>query len=134
MKSKFFKALTAFVVCLTTAFGAIACGEESVESQVSGGVQPLSVAELGEGFDAKYLPDMASISARQLSGKIDVCLDFEGTQAGWTALAKEYERLHDGSVSVKVNTTYAGSTYSDKLNSELTSQKTDWDIVEGNLG
>ena len=50
--------------------------------------QPLSVQELGEGFNAAYLPDVSSIN--QLSGKIDVCLDFEGTQSGWRALANEY--------------------------------------------
>ena len=133
MKRKIFSALTAFAVCLTTAFGFVACGEDQSESSV-GDVQPLTLEQLGEGFNEKYLPDMDAISSRQLSGKVDVCLDFEGTQSGWQALAREYERLHGGSVIVSVNTTYAGSTYSDKLNSELTNQKTEWDIVEGNLG
>lgn len=139
MKRKIFSAIIAFVVCMTTAFGLVACGEEESvssgesvfesESQVSG-IQPLTL----EGFNSAYLPDMEAITARQLSGQVDVCLDFEGTQAGWQALAKEYERLHGGSVIVKVNTTYAGSTYSDKLNEQLTASKTEWDIVEGNLG
>lgn len=134
MKRKIFSALTAIAVCLTTAFGFVACGEPESESSLSGGVQPLTLEQLGEGFNAKYMPDMNAITSRQLSGKIDVCLDFEGTQTGWQALAKEYERLHEGSVIVNVNTTYAGSTYSDKLNQELTNNKTEWDIVEGNLG
>ena len=94
--------------------------------------KPLSVSELGAGFKEKYLPNTKSI--RALTGKIDVCLDFEGTQTGWQALADEYERLQGGGVTVNVNTTYAGSTYSDRLNEELTNPDTDWDIVEGNLG
>ena len=113
--------------------------ESEVESEPSTDVipdgmitaKPLSVAELGEGFNANYLPDTTKIQAR--TGKIDVCLDFEGTQAGWQALAREYERLQGGGVTVNVNTTYAGSTYADKLNAELSATKTDWDIVEGNL-
>ena len=94
--------------------------------------KPLSVQELGEGFNAAYLPDTSKIT--QFSGKIDVCLDFEGTQSGWRALAKEYKRLQGNAVEVNINTNYAGSSYGQKLNSELTNTNTDWDIVEGNLG
>ena len=58
--------------------------ESEVESEPSTDVipdgmitaKPLSVAELGEGFNAMYLPDTTKIQAR--TGKIDVCLDFEG--------------------------------------------------------
>lgn len=109
--------------------------ESSPSEEVPKGMitaKPLSLEELGAGFDSKYLPDTRSI--RALTGKIDVCLDFEGTQAGWEALADEYERLQGGGVQVNINSTYAGSTYADKLNTELTSPTTDWDIVEGNLG
>ena len=93
---------------------------------------PLTKAELGESFNEKYLPDTDSI--RALTGSIDVCLDFEGTQDGWKALAKEYERLQGGGVKVNIDVTVAGSSYSDKLNSELQKAETTWDIVEGNLG
>ena len=85
-----------------------------------------------DGFNSAYLPDTSSIN--QLSGKIDVCLDFEGTQSGWRALADEYKRLQGGAVEVKINTNFAGSSYAQNLNSELTNPNTDWDIVEGNLG
>ncbi len=94
--------------------------------------QPLSVNDLGAGFNADYLPDVSSI--KQYSGKVDVCLDFEGTQSGWRALKDEYERLQGGAVQVNINTQYAGSSYSQNLNSELVNPNTDWDIVEGNLG
>ena len=94
--------------------------------------QPLSVQELGEGFNEAYLPDVSSIN--QYSGKIDVWLDFEGTQSGWRALADEYKRLQGGAVEVNINTTLSGSEYSKRLNTELTNTNTDWDIVEGNLG
>ena len=94
--------------------------------------QALSLAELGEGFNANYLPDTSKIT--QFSGKIDVCLDFEGTQSGWRALAAEYKRLQGGAVEVNINTNFVGSSYSQNLNTQLNNLNTDWDIVEGNLG
>ena len=147
MKKKLISSISALLMCCSTLFGAVSCGgttgttskgESEVTSEstdVPKGMitaSPLSLEELGEGFDARYLPDTTQI--RALTGKIDVCLDFEGTQAGWQALADEYERLQGGGVQVNVNTTYAGSVYADKLNTELTASSTDWDIVEGNLG
>ncbi len=134
-------AYLALTVACTSLFascgGSSAGGTES--SSTSGGnngnmisAQPLSLQELGEGFNSAYLPDVSSIN--QFSGKIDVCLDFEGTQSGWRALANEYKRLQGGAVEVNINTNYAGSSYGQKLNSELTNLNTDWDIVEGNLG
>ena len=141
MKKKLISSISALLLCCSTILGAASCGKgkgDGESSASNGGVKgmitakPLTVKELGEGFDSKYLPDTTKIQAR--TGKIDVCLDFEGTQAGWQELAKEYERLQGGGVKVNVNTTYAGSTYADKLNAELTASSTDWDIVEGNLG
>ena len=85
-------------------------------------VAPLGANELGDGFNADYLPDASNI--KQRTGRIDVCLDFEGTQEGWKALAREYERLHDGGVTVNVNTNYSGSTYSETLNYELQNTNT----------
>ena len=141
MKKKLISSISAFLLCCTTVFGAVSCGKDKKGSGTgagNGGVKgmitakPLSVAELGAGFNADYLPDTTKIQAR--TGKIDVCLDFEGTQAGWQALAAEYERLQGGGVKVNLNKTYAGTTYEDKLNAELSASSTDWDIVEGNLG
>ena len=127
------KKAIALATCCTTLFSIAACGggEGGGKSGMIS-TKPLTVAELGEGFNAKYLPDASSI--RQFSGKIDVCLDFEGTQDGWRALAKEYERLQDGGVKVNINTNFAGTSYTENLRTELTSVSTDWDIVEGNLG
>ena len=133
MNTKNMKKAIALATCCTTLFSIAACGGgESGGKSGMISTKPLTVAELGEGFNAKYLPDASSI--RQFSGKIDVCLDFEGTQDGWRALAKEYERLQDGGVKVNINTNFAGTSYTENLRTELTSVSTDWDIVEGNLG
>ena len=131
MKKNVLGKLVALLTCFTTAFGVTACfGDDEDSSGAS--AAPLTAAELGAGFDEKYIPDMSAV--KQLSGKVDVALDFEGTQAGWEALADEYERLHGGSVVVNINKEFSGSRYSERLNAELKNTKTDWDIVEGNLG
>lgn len=136
MKKKFLSAI-ALMTCFTSIFSMGACnfgggGDSSTTDSGSNGnhitVDPLNL----EGFDSTFLPHKQSI--KQYSGKIDVALDFEGTQKGWEALAEEYERLQGGGVDVNVITTYSGSTYTSRLNTELTNTKTDWDIVEGNLG
>ena len=145
MKKKLFSAI-ALLTCFTSVFSMAACnlggtgngGNGGTSDSGNGGnggtitVDPLTAAELGEGFNETYLPDKASI--KQYSGKIDIALDFEGTVSGWDALAAEYERLQGGGVDVNVIKTYSGSTYTGKLNNELNNAQTDWDIVEGNLG
>ena len=130
MKKKILSSVCALVLCMASLSGVVSCKKKGVKGMIT--AKPLTVAELGAGFDAKYLPDTDSI--RALTGNIDVCLDFEGTQSGWQALADEYERLQGGGVTVNINTTHAGSQYSERLNQELTATDTDWDIVEGNLG
>ena len=135
MNKKTFSRIMAMVMCSTALFSAAACGDDNGGNKGGTGsitVDPLTAAELGAGFNATYLPDKASV--KQFSGKIDVCLDFEGTQEGWKALAEEYKRLQGGGVIVNINTNYSGSTYSQRLNEELTNLNTEWDIVEGNLG
>ena len=158
MSRKILNKAMAWLTCLVTAFTVTACmgggtsssagtstgdtsvGDSSVtnstedETPVKGmiTVDPLGVDELGAGFNTTYLPHKNSI--KQLSGKIDVALDFEGTQAGWQALADEYERLQGGDVVVNINTEFSGSRYSERLNAELQNMNTDWDIIEGNLG
>lgn len=134
MKKKAFSNVMALVLGCSTLLGVAACGKGETGGENKGmiSVDPLTVEQLGAGFNAQYLPDKSNI--KQQSGKIDVSLDFEGTQAGWQALAKEYERLQDGGVKVNVITTYSGTTYSERLNNELNNNNTDWDIVEGNLG
>ena len=140
MKKKLLGAI-ALMTCFTSVFSMTACfGGGGDDSQSADGnnngttiaVDPLTAADLGAGFNADYLPDKASI--KQYSGKVDVALDFEGTVKGWEALAAEYERLQGGGVDINVITTYSGSTYTNHLNLELDNAKTDWDIIEGNLG
>lgn len=92
----------------------------------SGDFEPLELV----GFNAEHYPDMANV--QQQEGKIDVVILFEGTEKGWEALADEYMRMHEG-VAVVLNSTYTAADYPTKLNSEVTSGKTDWDIVQGNL-
>lgn len=131
MKTRILSSVCAFVVCLASMSGLVSCKKKAgVKGMIT--AKPLAIKELGEGFKEEHLPDTDSI--RALTGTIDVCLDFEGTQAGWRALAKEYERLQGGGVTVNIDDTYAGSTYADRLNQELVNTNTGWDIVEGNLG
>ena len=139
MKKKYFGCICALILslavfasCSGTPSGTGNNGGESGNNKGMITAKTLTVEELGEGFNAKYLPDTSSI--RALTGKIDVCLDFEGTQSGWQALANEYMRLQGGGVQVNINTNIAGSQYADRLNTELKNSKTDWDIVEGNIG
>ena len=135
MKSKIIKKICSIGLCFAMLLGVTACGDSADDSTAVKGMisaKPLTAAELGEGFNSDYLPDASSI--KQLSGKVDVCLDFEGTQPGWQALAKEYQRLHSNAVVVNINTNFAGSQYAERLNKELPNKSTDWDIVEGNLG
>lgn len=143
MKKKLLSSLCALALCFTSVLGFASCGgttggtSEGTSEGSSGPkgmitAKPLTVEELGAGFDSNYLPDTNSI--RALTGKVHVCLDFEGTQEGWKALEREYERLQGGGVDIVIDTTLAGSQYTEKLNTELTASSTDWDIVEGNLG
>ncbi|MBE7079835.1 MAG: hypothetical protein E7371_01200 [Clostridiales bacterium] len=146
MNKKILTKATALLTCLLMSLSVTACGggsdssvnstpnSDSATETVKGTitVDPLTASELGAGFNATYLPNKKAI--KQLSGKIDVSLDFEGTQEGWKALAKEYERLQGGDVVVNINTEFSGSRYSERLNAELKNMNTDWDIVEGNLG
>ena len=138
MKKNVMAILALSVACSSLLASCGGGGEQSSGNNSAGSngntisVQPLTVEQLGAGYNATYLPDTSSI--KQYSGKIDVCLDFEGTQSGWRALAKEYKRLQGDGVEVNINTNFSGSSYAQNLNSELTNTNTDWDIVEGNLG
>lgn len=112
----------------------VACGKEDTGKTNGGTIQAdlLSKTQLGEGFDESYLPAKEKIEQR--SGVIDVNLDLEGESAGWDAVAREYERLQGGAVKVNVDKTRSGSAYQEALQQQLQNPKTDWDIVQGNLG
>lgn len=127
------KSLISFIVLCCMGCGMVGCKSQPGKTSSNYiSAKPLTVAELGTGFKSDNLPDVSAI--KQYSGKIDVCLDFEGTQDGWRALAEEYQRLQGKAVTVNINTNYSGSAYAQRLNNELTNRNTDWDIVEGNLG
>lgn len=123
MKKKL-TALTAMM--LATGFVLGSCGS-------SGGKKSGGSVELirFDGFAEELYPDLENIEKRE--GKIDVCLVFEGTEKGWSALADAYMGIHDNEVVVKINSQYTAADYPTKLNGEVTSNKTDWDIVQGNL-
>lgn len=111
-----------------SSIGNSSTGGSSLDANYSN-VTPL---DLGTGFNSAYYPDTSKVKLR--SGKVDVTLVFEGTEPGWEAIATEYERLMKGGVVVALDTKYSSDTYADKLQYEMTNSKTDWDIVEGNLG
>ena len=84
------------------------------------------------GFNAAYKPASELIEKKQ--GKIDVVLVFEDTLPGWQALADEYSRLHGGSVTVALNSTYTeASAYTQNLNNQVNNNGGEWDIIQGNL-
>ena len=92
-------------------------------------VEPL---DLGSDFNPAYYPVKEKIMQRE--GKIDVVIVFNGLQPGWRALAREYERLHSGAVTVKLyEDNYSSATYKDALTYQITNKNTDWDIVQGNI-
>lgn len=108
---------------------------KGLDSNKSGGkisADLLSLEELGDDFNSSYLPAKDKIEQR--SGTIDVNLDLEGQSSGWDAVAREYERLQGGSVTVNVDNTRSGTSYQESLQQQLQNANTDWDIVQGNLG
>lgn len=136
MKKKFL-AVSCLAFASVFAFGA--CGGEvsstggnSASNGGSGNKNAINATlDLGADFNADYYPS-ADIQCRQ--GKIDVALVFDGTEKGWQALADEYARLHKNAVVVALNTNVQTTKeYTDKLNQELQSETSDWDIVQGNL-
>ncbi len=88
-----------------------------------------SVADL-EGFNEDYLPDESLIEKKQ--GKIDVVILFEGSQAGWEAMADAYEEIHGNQVTINLNQDYSSGTYAEALRYQIQDANTDWDIVMGN--
>ena len=135
--------LSIFALILALTMGMTACGKDknggknpSGSGKVPGGesvqdgyitANPLQI----EGLDPNYAPKKDRI--KQKEGAIDVVLIFDGTEAGWQALADEYSRLHGGNVAVVLNKNYTAATYTDKANDEISNPNTDWDIVQGNV-
>ena len=136
MKKKF---LAVTCMALASMFALGSCnlmgggGDSSTDSAAQGGnKESIAAATPLDGFDASLLPAADMIEKKQ--GQIDVVLVFEDTLSGWQALANEYQRLHKGSVVVKLNSTYTeASSYSQNLNNQVNNRDGEWDIVQGNL-
>ena len=109
--------------------GLAGCGTGGIGGSTAGMIDGVDMQEIA-GFDEAYLPDTSQIV--QQEGQIDVVILFDGTEKGWEALAKEYERIQGDSVTVKLDTSYTSASYVDKLRSEVQGN-TNWDIVQGNL-
>lgn len=123
------KRIVAIFMATLMAVGLTACGGGS-GSSAEGMIDKVDALEIA-GFDSAYAPDFANVA--QQEGQVDVVILFDGTEKGWEALAKEYERIQGGYVTVKLDTTYTStSIYTDKLRSEVQGS-TNWDIVQGNL-
>ena len=122
---KNWKALACMTMACTMLCGAFAScgGGKTGGGSMQGPNRELGVAE-------EFLPDVSAM--KQQVGTIDVVILFDGTEKGWEALEKEYERIHGNQVNVKLNTTYTSANYADALNNEF-GTKTQWDIVQGNL-
>lgn len=131
MKKKLM-AISCLCIASMFAFGACGGGTDSTPSGgQSSGNEPSGIELLDLGIDEAYLPDLENIETQQ--GKIDVVILFDGTEKGWEAVAKEYQRIHNDAVVVKLDTQYTSGTYADKLNSQFGANDNDWDIVQGNL-
>lgn len=124
------KRVLALILAAATAVSMIGCGGGGAGSAGEGMIEKVDLLEI-EGFNEAYAPDISSVA--QQEGQIDVVIMFDGTETGWEALAKEYERLQGGYVTVKLDTTYIDTvSYTEKLRSEVQGD-TEWDIVQGNL-
>jgi len=114
------------------AFGSCFGGGGDDSSNAGGGNKTIAAPLEIAGFDTSYNPVSDKIEKK--SGVIDVVLVFEDSLKGWEALAKEYERLHGGSVRVQLNSIYTdASVYQQNLSYEVQSNDIKWDIVQGNL-
>lgn len=121
----------ALIMAIAMAAGLAGCGGGNGGNGANSDLIDKVELQKVEGFAEENLPDVGSIA--QQEGQVDVILLFEGTEAGWQALADEYMRIQGGYVTVKLDTTYTStSIYTDKLRSEIQGE-TNWDIVQGNL-
>ncbi len=112
-----------FALCATTILALTGCNTKKDDPKGNtGNITADPLTDLG--LDEKYLPVKESIKLR--SGKINVCLEYEGTEEGWEALADEYSRLH--SDQVVVNIKQPTGSYVDYIKN----QQKDLDIVQGN--
>lgn len=90
--------------------------------------------DFGEKFNGDYYPVLSSVD-QDLAGEITVALVFEGKEGGWEEVAKEYQRLHNNQVVIKINHDFNAETYPDKVKNVIETSKgnPEWDIIQGNL-
>ena len=99
-------------------------------------VEPL---DLGDKFNAEYYPKPEDNNVANIVGKssskmrIDIAINYEGSEDAWDVVAREYERLCGGIVEVKLITGLDTNSYTERLRNEEVNPNTDWDIVQGNL-
>ena len=126
----------ALLMSLTTLMG---CNSKKQDTPTGEDAVPQDPLDLGPDFNSAYYPQkennrVASIvSGSSSKMRIDVALDFDGTEAGWQAIADEYMRLCGNIVDVKLITGLDTASYTERLRNEEVNPKTDWDIVQGNL-
>lgn len=98
---------------------------------------PADPLDLGSEFNAEYYPNKENNKVATITGgnkmKIDVALDYDGTEEAWEELAKEYERLCGGVVDVNIIADLDTASYTEKLRNEEENPRSDWDVVQGNL-
>ena len=116
------KVYSLFALLAVSVLGLSACGETEDPTDVSGNITADPLDDLG--LDEEYLPVKSAVKLR--SGTINVCLEYDGTEDGWEALAEEYGRLHSDQVVVNIKT--STGTYTDYIQN----QEKKLDIVQGN--
>lgn len=103
----------------------------------SEGGEPQDPIDLGSSFNAEYYPKKSENIVKSLcNGKkktITLALNYEGNDAAWIELAKEYERLSGNWVTVDVKTFANADLYTQNLQQQESNTQTEWDIVSGNL-
>ena len=131
MKKKW---LTLGCMALGAMFAFSGCGDASVDSSdPNNPVAPEGYIKQTAKSEYVVNENYAPKNVKQQQGQIDVAIVFEGTEAGWQAVADEYSRLHSGAAVVNLVKGYTSGTYSDRLKNELDGSGTEWDIVQGNL-
>ena len=97
----------ALLMSLTTLMG---CNSKKQDTPTGEDAVPQDPLDLGPDFNSAYYPQkennrVASIvSGSSSKMRIDVALDFDGTEAGWQAIADEYMRDTDSDMRHAVYT------------------------------
>ena len=139
MKEKFkMKKLILPIALLMSLMSLTGCGTKK-NSESEQEAVPQDPLDLGPEFNADYYPKKENnkvpsiVNGVSSKMRIDVALDFDGTEEAWQALADEYMRLCGNLVTVKLVTGLDTASYTERVRNEEINPKTDWDIIQGNL-